>query len=122
MKKLILTFGIFLAGIVFVNAQDAAANKTTKVLNHITEVCGLTPDQVSKVQPVVADYVKTRMANKAQYASDAKRLKAANQAAGRNYQTQLKATLTPDQFQKLKEARAQHQANKQGGQTQQEQQ
>lgn len=113
MKKLILTFGIFLAGIFFVSAQDKAA---TKLVNHLTQVCGLTPDQVSKIQPIAEDFIKTRRANKQQYANSPDSLKMANKANTKNYKSQLNAILTADQQQKLKEANAQRRANRKAAQ------
>lgn len=114
MKKLILTFGLFLAVIFVVNAQDKSDKVTTKMVNHITQVCGLSDDQVAKVQPIVADFVKTRIANKQQYANDPAGLKAANKTNRENYISQLKTVLTADQIEKLKNDRASRK-NKSGG-------
>lgn len=91
MKKLILTLGIFLAGIVFVNAQDKAANK---IVSKMTEVCSLSQDQVAKVQPIVEDYVNARKANKQQYGSDPAALKNANKSINKEYREKLKTVLT----------------------------
>jgi len=110
MKKLILTFGIFLAGILCVTAQDKG---TAKMVDHINQVCGLTPDQVSKVQPIVENYEKARKANKQQFANDPAGLKGANKSARENYKSQLKAVHTPDQQAKMKAYNEQH---KKGGQ------
>lgn len=115
MKKLIVTFGIFLAGIVFVNAQDKAAAMQTKMVDRMTQVCGLTPDQVSKVQPIVAGYVKARQANKSQYANDPAGLKSANKKATEDYKSQLNTVLSTDQQAKLKAANEQMRAKRQGG-------
>lgn len=100
MKKIILTFGIFLAGVFLVNAQDKAA---TKLVDHLTQVCGLTPDQVSKLQPIAEDYIKARRANRQQYANSPDSLRMANKANNKNYKAQLNTILTPDQQQKLKD-------------------
>jgi hypothetical protein len=115
MKKLILTFGIFLAGIFMVNAQDRAAVMTNKLVDHLKQVCVLSPDQVAKVQPIVADFVKARLANKQQYANDPAGLKAANKTARKNYKNQLSTVLSPDQIARLKAYNEQHKADK-GGQ------
>jgi hypothetical protein len=109
MKKLILTFGIFLAGIFFVNAQDKP-DRATNLVNHLTQICSLTPDQVSKVQPLAEDFFKSRDANKQQYANDPDGLKTANRATNKDYKTKLYAILTPDQQEKLKEANEQRRA------------
>jgi hypothetical protein len=125
MKKLLLTFGIFLAGIVFVNAQDKTEAKATKMVNRITQVCGLTPDQVAKIQPLAESFIKTREANKQQYANDPTGLKSANKANNQSYKAQLNTILTADQQQKLKDYMAQQRANrkaKQGGGDSEEQQ
>lgn len=113
MKKLILTFSILLAGLVTVNAQNKIADKATKMVNKLTEVCGLTADQVAKIQPIAEAYVKTREANKQQYANDPVGLKAANKKSNQSYKAQLQTILTPDQQQKLKDYLAQQKANRQ---------
>jgi hypothetical protein len=112
MKKLILTFSILLAGLVTVNAQDKTAAKATKMVNHINQACGLTSDQVSKLQPIAENYIKTREANKQQYANDSASLRNANKISNQNYKTQVNAILTPDQQQKLKDYMAQQRANR----------
>ena len=112
MKKLILTFSILLAGLVMVNAQDKTAAKATKLVNRINQACGLTPDQVSKLQPIAESYIKTREANKQQYANNHDSLKSANKANNQNYKAQLNAILIPDQQTKLKAYNAQQRANK----------
>jgi len=114
MKKLILTFGIFLAGIFFVNAQ-AQPDRATKLINRITQICNLTPDQVTKAQPLAEQFFKDRDANKQQYANDPAGLKTANIATRKDYKTKLYAILTPDQQQKLKAANEQRKANMKNG-------
>ncbi len=113
MKKLILTLGIFLIGVMSINAQDKVA---TKIVNKMTVVCGLSSDQVAKVQPIVEDYVKGREANKQQYASDPEGLKTANRTLNKNYKAQLKTVLSPEQIEKLKAYKAQHKGDKKGAQ------
>lgn len=113
MKKLILTLGIFLAGIMFVNAQDKADAVAAKFVNKITEVCGLTPDQVAKLQPVAEDYIKTRKANKQQYATDPDGYRSATKTLNQNYKAQLKSILSPEQINKLEAYHTQQKANKQ---------
>ena|ERR1700743_2362054 len=114
MKKLILTFSILLASLMLVNAQDKTTAKATKLVNHLTQVCGLTSDQVAKIQPLAESYIKTREANKQQYANDPAGLKNANKANNQSYRAQLKTILTPDQQQKLKDYMAQHRGKKSG--------
>ena len=116
MKKLILTFGILLAGIVFVNAQDKTDAKATKLVNNLTTVCGLTPDQVAKIQPLAEGFIKTREANRQQYANDPAGLKSANKTNNQNYKSQLQSILSADQQQKLKDYMAQKRAGKKAGQ------
>ena len=114
MKKLILTFSILLASLVLVNAQDKTAAKATKLVNRINQACTLTPDQVSKLQPIAESYIKAREANKQQYANDPAGLKSANKTSNENYKAQLKTILTPDQQAKLKAYMEQQRANRKG--------
>lgn len=116
MKKLILTFGVFLAGIFFVNAQDKT-DKATKLMNNITKICSLTPDQVTKIKPITEGFIKTQEANKQQYANDPNGLTAANKASMKDYKTKLDAILTPEQEEKLKEANQARKAKMKAAQT-----
>jgi len=112
MKKLILTFSILLAGLVMVNAQDKTNAKATKLVDRINQACGLTSDQVSKLQPIAESYIKAREANKQQYANDPASLKSANKTNNQNYKAQLSSILTPDQQQKLKDYMTQQRAQR----------
>jgi Spy/CpxP family protein refolding chaperone len=123
MKKFILIAGIFLAGVFFANAQDKTDAKATKLVNRITQICSLTPDQVTKVQPLAEEFIKAREANKQQYANDPDGLKNANKATTKSYKAKLDAIITPEQQQKLKEANEQRKAKmKNGSATQSEEQ
>ncbi|HTB33160.1 MAG TPA: hypothetical protein VK808_14120 [Bacteroidia bacterium] len=115
MKKLFLTFGIFLAGMLFVNAQDKVTTGATKLINKLTEVCSLTPDQAAKLQPVAESFVKAHKDNKQKYANDPAGLKTANKSVNSTYKSQLQAVLTPDQMKKFAVYNAQKKGNKQGG-------
>lgn len=101
-----------LASLMLVNAQDKTDAKATKLVNRISQACTLTPDQVSKLQPIAESYIKAREANKQQYANDPAGLKSADKTNNENYRTQLKTILTPDQQQKLKDYMAQQRANR----------
>jgi hypothetical protein len=114
MKRILLALGIVVAGIYAVNAQSKAA---VKLINHLNQVCGLSPDQAAKLQPVAEDYINVRKANKQQYANSPNDLKSANKENNRIYKAKLNEILTPDQQQKLKAYTAQKRASKmQGGQ------
>jgi hypothetical protein len=114
MKKLILTFGIFLAGVFYINAQDKATIKANKMVDHLNEVIGLSPDQVAKIQPLAEDFVKAREANRQQYAGDVNGRKSADKTAHENYKAQLKTILSPQQIEKLRVYNSQQKANKKG--------
>lgn len=106
MKKLILTFGIILAGIFTVNAQtqDASVEKqVNKIITEYTSVAQLTPDQVTKVKPMLETFITTRKANKEKYANDEEGLKEANKTNRENLDAQLKTVLSADQIQKINE-------------------
>jgi hypothetical protein len=121
MKKLILTFSLFVAAIFAVNAQDKTANRAAKIVDQINQVCALSQDQSSKLQPIAENYLKTRQANKLQYANDPEGRKNANKIANENYKMQLKGILSPEQIEKLKAYNAQQKANRRGGEEQPEQ-
>jgi hypothetical protein len=119
MKKLILTFGIVLAGLFTVQAQEQKTDKQVdKVVTEYTSVAQLTPDQVTKVKPMVETFIATRKANKEKYANDAEGLKTANKANRENLISQLSTVLSADQIQKIKDhIKAQKQRSKASGNT-----
>jgi len=104
MKKLALVFGIILASVFSINAQNAdSAPKSDKVVSNLTTACQLTPDQVNKVKPIVDSFLKTKAENKQKYANDEDGLKAADKANKENFKTQISAVLSADQKEKFKE-------------------
>ena len=106
MKKLILTFGIILAGLFTVNAQSGAADSKTqaeKVLTEYTSVANLTPDQVTKMRPILENLLTVRKENKEKYANDPAGMRAANKANNDNAADQMKAILSADQIQKIED-------------------
>lgn len=114
MKKLILALGITLWGACSVLGQDNSVEKqTTKMLATLTAVCKLTPDQVTKVKPMIESYEKARAANKQKYTNDPDGLKVANKESRKNFKTQLKTVLTVDQMDKYKEYRKDEREKKQ---------
>ncbi|MGP8217698.1 MAG: hypothetical protein ACLQQ4_19165 [Bacteroidia bacterium] len=114
MKKLIVTFGIILAGLFTVNAQQDSPkqSQTDKIMNEYTSVAQVTPDQAAKVRPMVESFLATRKENKEKYANDPDGLKAANKANRENLETQLKTVLSAEQVQKIKEYQKEKQEEK----------
>ena len=121
MKKLILTFGIVIAGLCSVYAQTKGDKATAKLVDKLTQICQLSPEQVTKVQPIVADFVNGRISNKQQYGNDPVALKSANKANRENYKAQLKTVLSPEQMHTLKAYEEQHKGNRQGEQEEKQQ-
>ena len=116
MKKLILTFGIFLGGICLVNAQSTAAaatNPSEKIIAHLTTVCAITNEQIVKIKPIAKAVVNARQANQKKYAGNPDGLKAANKSVNEDFKNQLKTILTKDQMEKLNADMAQHKAAQQ---------
>jgi hypothetical protein len=104
MKKLILTFGIVLAGLFTVQAQEQKTDKQAdRIITEYTSVAGLTADQVTKVKPMVESFIATRKLNKTTYANNADGLKTADKANRENLIKQLSTVLSADQIQKIKD-------------------
>ena len=104
MKKLILTFGIILAGLFTATAQDASVDKqTAKIMDEYTSTAQITPDQAAKIKPMIEAFFTTKKENKEKYADDAVTLRTANKENRENLKRQLKTVLTPDQMQKIED-------------------
>jgi len=126
MKKIILTAGICMVSLFYAQAQQANAKasipfdqKVNKMVGVLTATCKLSADQVAKVQPIIAQAMKEKMANREQYSTDKQKLKAANQATRKETNEKLDAILTPEQQSKLaafeQQRKAQIQKNKAAG-------
>jgi|ERR1700722_12070299 len=120
MKKLILTFGIILASVFTMQAQEKIS-PTDKALNEYTTVAQLSPDQVTKIRPIFDAFYATRKENKEKYANNEEGLKAANKANRENLKAQLKTVLTAEQIQKVEDyQKAKKDRNKANGASNQE--
>lgn len=105
MKKLILTLGIFLSGIAFVQAQaagnDGSDKKATAVMNGINTACHLTTAEMNKIKPFVIQFVQTKEANKQKLASNPEELKVANRTNNQQFKSNLKTVLSDEQMNAL---------------------
>ena len=123
MKKIIHTAGICVASLFAVQAQQtpkattqAAPNgepQVEKLMKNITSTCNLTQDQVTKAKPIVAEFVKAKMANKKQFGADKDKMKEANMASMKTMNTKLAGVLNADQQQKWSAKEKEMQAEKQ---------
>ncbi len=111
MRKVILTIGICVAGLMSVQAQKAAPlaastakssvspkdQQVEKLIAKMKSACTLTPQQVEKVKPIITEFVSARMENKQKLGSDKDKMKAANQASIKTMNTKLATVLNADQ-------------------------
>lgn len=118
MKKIILTAGICLSSLFFVQAQQAAQTTDQRVqgmMDKITAACHLTPDQITKVKPIMTDFVNAVTANKQKYGTDKDKLKTANAASKKERDTKLDGILNADQQKELAEKEKEMAAKQKGG-------
>lgn len=101
MKTLILAIGIFITCTSFVNAQEQSGSAVT-LIEKLKEICNLTPDQLTKVQLIVADFEKIRDDNYQKYHSNPDALNKAVRKNRWDYETKLIGILTPEQMGTLK--------------------
>jgi hypothetical protein len=123
MKKLLLTAGICMTSLFFVQAQTtapasaaAAAPLTAqqyseKMMTAITATCHLTSDQAAKVKPVITEFVNSMLANKQKFGTDKDKLKAANQATKKERDTKLNGILSAEQQKQFAAKEAEMKAN-----------
>lgn len=115
MKKIILVLGIIVLAI-GCNSEQKRMNKiSTKLLTRITNVCQLNPDQVTKITPIVENFVKLRKETKEKYQNDQEAFRNAMELNRGKFIDTIKTIITPDQFEKLKTS-FQQQKEKQTGQ------
>jgi hypothetical protein len=113
MKKIILVLGIILLGIGCNTEQEKMDKMNKKILARITNVCQLSPDQVTKISPITENFIKLRIATKDKYGNNEQGFKNAMEANRKSLIDTLQKILTPNQFEKLK-ASFQQQKNKNG--------
>jgi len=108
MKKIILTLGICIVSLIGVQAQQSDAKtaptldqRVDKMMTSLTSTCSLTPDQVTKLKPIVTEAISEKMANKQKYGSDKDKLKQANQALLKESNAKINAVLNADQQSKF---------------------
>jgi predicted component of type VI protein secretion system len=102
MKKIILFLSVILLGTGCGNKQKQIQVMSGKLLDNLTTACQLTPDQKSRVAPVVQIFVSSRVENKIKYGKDSVALKQANDSMKKNYINSLKGILNPMQMEQLK--------------------
>jgi cytochrome c553 len=103
MKKLILTLGIVLSGIAFVQAQanESSDKNFTVTMNTINTACHLTADEMTKIKPFVTQFVQTKEANKQKLGGNPEGLKAANRTNNQQFKSNLQTVLSDDQMTQL---------------------
>jgi len=104
LKKYLWIAVVLLAGIVACNsgnkngANMSSEKQVEKLMGDMQEACKLTPDQVTKVQPIVQTFVNARISSVQQYGEDKQALKSAMETNRKNFKASLSAVLTPDQM------------------------
>ncbi len=118
MKKLALFLGILLIGIGCnsgTSSEKKEETRASKIISKMTTICQLTSDQSARLQPIVENFIKTKIDNRDKYASDQTALRKADSTNRTNYVDSLRKILTPDQFEKLKSARKMNKQDGKGG-------
>ncbi len=113
MKKLVSLFIIVLFAFGCGSDQKRIEKMTDKMISKMNTACQLTPDQESKIRPLVAGYIKTRVELRTKLANKPDSLKKANLANRDNFITNLKTIVTPKQFEKIQEYNRKQKANQQ---------
>ncbi len=101
MKNQLLTISIFLCGIVASSGQQQT-NPQSILTNEITELCDLSPEQVAKVQPIVANFEQKRDYTYRKFHHTPAVLTKEVKQNKWNYEFSLIGILTPEQMGLLK--------------------
>jgi protein CpxP len=104
MKKFLLALFLLISGYSYgqqaksqMMTPEQKANETvTKLKSEIS----LTDEQAAKVKTITIDRVNKITANHKKYGSDKTRIQAANQVVFEEWEAQLKAIVTPEQYEK----------------------
>ncbi len=104
MKKLVLTLGIVLMGIIFVQAQETAGiadKKAAAIVNQMMTTAHLTSDQASKITPFVKQFIQEKMDNTRKFSNDPAGLQHATQINRQQLKSNLKTVLSDDQMKQI---------------------
>jgi hypothetical protein len=77
--------------------------KTSNLVGEMTKVAALTPDEISKITPIVSEFQKQKRADKVSFKGNKEKLAAARKLRIDNLSSQLKVIVTPDQYTKLQD-------------------
>lgn len=84
-----------------------AEERTEKIYSKINEIVQLKEEQKLKVKDIILHREKTRDADRKEYAGNKEGLKKSAEARNQERDADLKASLTPEQYQELMEHRKQ---------------
>lgn len=104
MKKLVLTLGIALSAIVFVQAQESTTNvdqRAATMVNQMVSTAHLTNDEANKITPFVKAFFQTKLDNQNKYANDPAGMKQANQTNRAQLKKNLETVLNAEKMQEL---------------------
>lgn len=97
-------------------APATTAQKADRKAGKMAKELGLNADQEARVEKLLVARKQEEAALKAKYATDKKAGRADMKAAHDRYETALKAILTPEQFTKMSQMKAEHHGHgKDGG-------
>ena len=96
-------------------APKSPAHKADHKAGKMAKELGLSPDQEAKVEQLLLARQQESAALKTKYAADKKSGRPAMKAAHDRYEAQLKAILTPEQFAKMSQLKADHHHGKAQG-------
>lgn len=89
-------------------APPTAAQKADRKAGKMAKELGLNADQEARVEKLMMTHKQEEAALKAKYATDKKAGRADMKAAHDRYEADLKAILTPEQFTKMNQMKAEH--------------
>ena len=111
MKKNILILFALAIAVANSNAQEAktlktADQRTEKIMTKLTEKLSLNETQKPKDKEIILKHQQQQETNRKQFEKDPTALKEANKKVRKASDEELKAVLTPEQLEKLKQHRA----------------
>ena len=88
--------------------QKSPEQKADRHASHLAKELGLNPDQEARVEKLMLAREQETTALKAKYGADRKVGRADMKAAHDRYQAQFKEILTPEQYAKMSQMKAEH--------------
>ncbi len=86
-----------------VQPKKTVEERTANLVGEMTKIAALTPDEISKITPIVSEFQKQKDADQTSFKGNKEKLAAARKLRADKLSSQVKVIVTPEQYTKLQD-------------------